>query len=183
MAGLLEIIVILWKSIHRSMENNKEAKVYTIDKFASVLPEYLKVFQVRWAPVWAGALQRRWCSFLPTCLALGLIWKEKAQPAPPVQGSWSPSHSSWGRRPLHAFLLLVPNTQRHVEGKHSAFWVLDPVWFAGNWEGGVCERQAAVAPAFWAVVGIRSTTSRYISEVLSYVFIIGSERTTCVTSI
>nr|XP_019598083.1 PREDICTED: condensin-2 complex subunit G2 isoform X2 [Rhinolophus sinicus] len=45
MAGLLEIIVILWKSIHRSMENNKEAKVYTIDKFASVLPEYLKVFQ------------------------------------------------------------------------------------------------------------------------------------------
>uniref|UniRef100_H0X5F2 Condensin-2 complex subunit G2 n=1 Tax=Otolemur garnettii TaxID=30611 RepID=H0X5F2_OTOGA len=44
MAGLLEIIVILWKSIHRSMENNKEARVYTINKFASVLPEYLKVF-------------------------------------------------------------------------------------------------------------------------------------------
>ncbi|KAK2097118.1 Condensin-2 complex subunit G2 [Saguinus oedipus] len=45
MAGLLEIIVILWKSIHRSMENNKDAKVYTINKFASVLPEYLKVFK------------------------------------------------------------------------------------------------------------------------------------------
>uniref|UniRef100_A0A8C0SL39 Non-SMC condensin II complex subunit G2 n=1 Tax=Canis lupus familiaris TaxID=9615 RepID=A0A8C0SL39_CANLF len=45
MAGLLEIIVILWKSIHRSMENNKEARVYTINKFASVLPEYLKVFK------------------------------------------------------------------------------------------------------------------------------------------
>ncbi|XP_060052856.1 condensin-2 complex subunit G2 isoform X2 [Erinaceus europaeus] len=45
MAGLLEVIVILWKSIHRSMENNKEAKVYTINKFASVLPEYLKVFE------------------------------------------------------------------------------------------------------------------------------------------
>ncbi|XP_059567286.1 condensin-2 complex subunit G2 isoform X1 [Myotis daubentonii] len=45
MAGLLEIIVILWKSIHRSMEKNKEARLYTIDKFASVLPEYLKVFQ------------------------------------------------------------------------------------------------------------------------------------------
>ncbi|XP_037372427.1 condensin-2 complex subunit G2 isoform X2 [Talpa occidentalis] len=44
MAGLLEIVVILWKSIHRSMENNKEAKVYTINKFASVLPEYLRVF-------------------------------------------------------------------------------------------------------------------------------------------
>ncbi|XP_036103386.1 condensin-2 complex subunit G2 isoform X2 [Molossus molossus] len=45
MAGLLEIVVILWKSIHRSMEKNKEARLYTIDKFASVLPEYLKVFQ------------------------------------------------------------------------------------------------------------------------------------------
>nr|XP_045016633.1 condensin-2 complex subunit G2 [Jaculus jaculus]XP_045016634.1 condensin-2 complex subunit G2 [Jaculus jaculus] len=45
MAGLLEIIVILWKSIHRSLENNKEAKVYTINKFASALPEYLKVFK------------------------------------------------------------------------------------------------------------------------------------------
>ncbi|XP_023603797.1 condensin-2 complex subunit G2 isoform X4 [Myotis lucifugus] len=45
MAGLLEIIVILWKSIHRSMEKSKEARLYTIDKFASVLPEYLKVFQ------------------------------------------------------------------------------------------------------------------------------------------
>uniref|UniRef100_A0A286XNQ2 Condensin-2 complex subunit G2 n=1 Tax=Cavia porcellus TaxID=10141 RepID=A0A286XNQ2_CAVPO len=45
MAGLLEIIVILWKSIHRSLENNKEVKVYTVNKFASVLPEYLKVFK------------------------------------------------------------------------------------------------------------------------------------------
>uniref|UniRef100_A0A250Y6Z2 Condensin-2 complex subunit G2 n=1 Tax=Castor canadensis TaxID=51338 RepID=A0A250Y6Z2_CASCN len=45
MAGLLETIVILWKSIHRSLESNKEAKVYTINKFASVLPEYLKVFK------------------------------------------------------------------------------------------------------------------------------------------
>ncbi|XP_055463527.1 condensin-2 complex subunit G2 [Psammomys obesus] len=45
MAGLLEIIVILWRSIHRSLENNKEARAYTISKFASVLPEYLKVFK------------------------------------------------------------------------------------------------------------------------------------------
>ncbi|XP_058390207.1 condensin-2 complex subunit G2 isoform X1 [Diceros bicornis minor] len=45
MAGLLEIVVILWKSIHKSMENNKEARVYTINKFASVLPEYLEVFK------------------------------------------------------------------------------------------------------------------------------------------
>lgn len=55
MAGLLEIIVILWKSIHRSLENNKEAKVYTVNKFASVLPEYLKVFKVS-----LGHLQARY---------------------------------------------------------------------------------------------------------------------------
>ena len=47
MSGLLEIVVILWKSIHRSLEKNKEARLYTVDKFACVLPEYLKVFQVR----------------------------------------------------------------------------------------------------------------------------------------
>ena len=51
MAGLLEIVVILWRSIHRSMENNKEAKVYTVSKFASMLPEYMKVFKVSLAPL------------------------------------------------------------------------------------------------------------------------------------
>ncbi|XP_040840295.1 condensin-2 complex subunit G2 isoform X2 [Ochotona curzoniae] len=45
MAGLLEVVVILWKSIHGSIENNKEAKIYTVNKFAAVLPEYLKVFK------------------------------------------------------------------------------------------------------------------------------------------
>ncbi|KAM5255154.1 condensin-2 complex subunit G2 [Ctenodactylus gundi] len=45
MAGLLEVIVILWKSIYSSLENNKEAKAYTVNKFASVLPEYLQVFK------------------------------------------------------------------------------------------------------------------------------------------
>lgn len=50
MAGLLEIVVILWRSIHRSLENNKEARVYTVDKFASVLPQYMRVFTVRRPP-------------------------------------------------------------------------------------------------------------------------------------
>nr|XP_033787484.1 condensin-2 complex subunit G2 isoform X1 [Geotrypetes seraphini]XP_033787486.1 condensin-2 complex subunit G2 isoform X1 [Geotrypetes seraphini]XP_033787487.1 condensin-2 complex subunit G2 isoform X1 [Geotrypetes seraphini] len=45
MAGLLEIIVILWKSIHKALDQNEEAKIYTISKFATVLPEYLKVFK------------------------------------------------------------------------------------------------------------------------------------------
>uniref|UniRef100_A0A8C2PA04 Condensin-2 complex subunit G2 n=1 Tax=Capra hircus TaxID=9925 RepID=A0A8C2PA04_CAPHI len=42
MAGLLEIVVILWRSIHRSLEDNKEARMYTVGKFASVLPQYMR---------------------------------------------------------------------------------------------------------------------------------------------
>ncbi|NWV57020.1 CNDG2 protein, partial [Daphoenositta chrysoptera] len=45
MASLLEITVILWRSIHRALDHNEDAKDYAIKKFASVLPEYFKVFQ------------------------------------------------------------------------------------------------------------------------------------------
>ncbi|XP_017584407.1 PREDICTED: condensin-2 complex subunit G2 isoform X2 [Corvus brachyrhynchos] len=45
MASLLEITVILWRSIYRALDHNEDAKDYAIRKFASVLPEYFKVFQ------------------------------------------------------------------------------------------------------------------------------------------
>ncbi|NXO63515.1 CNDG2 protein, partial [Phainopepla nitens] len=45
MASLLEITVILWRSIQKALDHNEDAKDYTIRKFASVLPEYFKVFQ------------------------------------------------------------------------------------------------------------------------------------------
>uniref|UniRef100_A0A8C6ZPP3 Condensin-2 complex subunit G2 n=1 Tax=Nothoprocta perdicaria TaxID=30464 RepID=A0A8C6ZPP3_NOTPE len=45
MASLLEIIVILWRSIHKSLDHNEDAKEYAIRKFAAVLPEYFKVFK------------------------------------------------------------------------------------------------------------------------------------------
>ncbi|NWH59852.1 CNDG2 protein, partial [Geococcyx californianus] len=45
MASLLEITVILWRSIHKALEHNEHAKDYAIRKFASVLPEYFKVFK------------------------------------------------------------------------------------------------------------------------------------------
>ncbi|XP_076829312.1 condensin-2 complex subunit G2 isoform X2 [Brachyhypopomus gauderio] len=45
MASLLEIVVILWNSVQKSLERNQEALSYTTAKFASVLPEYLRVFQ------------------------------------------------------------------------------------------------------------------------------------------
>ncbi|NXG56120.1 CNDG2 protein, partial [Hemiprocne comata] len=45
MASLLEITVILWKSIHKALDHNEDAKDYAIRKFASVLPEYFRVFK------------------------------------------------------------------------------------------------------------------------------------------
>ncbi|KAM9387522.1 condensin-2 complex subunit G2 [Phaethornis superciliosus] len=45
MASLLEITVILWKSIHKALDHNEDAKEYAIRKFASVLPEYFKEFK------------------------------------------------------------------------------------------------------------------------------------------
>lgn len=47
MASLLEITVILWRSIHKALDRNEEAKDYAIRKFASVLPEYFKIFKVK----------------------------------------------------------------------------------------------------------------------------------------
>ncbi|XP_048462087.1 condensin-2 complex subunit G2 [Rhincodon typus] len=44
MASLLEIIVILWKSIYKALNENEEANNYTISKFGTVLPEYFKTF-------------------------------------------------------------------------------------------------------------------------------------------
>nr|XP_034984741.1 condensin-2 complex subunit G2 isoform X1 [Zootoca vivipara] len=45
MAGLLEIIVILWRSIQKALNRNERAKNHIVRKFASVLSEYLKVFK------------------------------------------------------------------------------------------------------------------------------------------
>ncbi|KAJ6659329.1 hypothetical protein lerEdw1_019200 [Lerista edwardsae] len=45
MAGLLEVIVILWRSIHKALDRNEGAKNHIVRKFASVLSEYLKIFK------------------------------------------------------------------------------------------------------------------------------------------
>ena len=46
MARLLEIVVILWRSIQKSLLRNKDVMDYLVAKFATVLPEYLRFFQV-----------------------------------------------------------------------------------------------------------------------------------------
>ncbi|KAI1889174.1 hypothetical protein AGOR_G00176360, partial [Albula goreensis] len=45
MASLLEVVVILWRSVQKSLELNQEALQYTTSKFAAVVPEYFRVFQ------------------------------------------------------------------------------------------------------------------------------------------
>lgn len=46
MGGLLEVVVILWRSIHKALDRNEGAKNHIVKKFASVLGEYFKVFKV-----------------------------------------------------------------------------------------------------------------------------------------
>lgn len=46
MASLLEVVVILWRSIRKALELNKDALQYTTAKFGSVVPKYFNVFQV-----------------------------------------------------------------------------------------------------------------------------------------
>ncbi|KAM9417840.1 condensin-2 complex subunit G2 isoform 1-T2 [Salvelinus alpinus] len=45
MASLLEVVVILWRSIRKALELNKDALQYTTAKFGSVVPKYFNVFQ------------------------------------------------------------------------------------------------------------------------------------------
>ncbi|XP_062981944.1 condensin-2 complex subunit G2 [Elgaria multicarinata webbii] len=45
MAGLLEVIVILWRSIRKALDRNEGAKNHIVQKFATVIPEYLKIFK------------------------------------------------------------------------------------------------------------------------------------------
>lgn len=51
MSGLLEILVILWKTVASSLQKNKEAQKYMCAKFGSAIAKYFKVFTVRRAAV------------------------------------------------------------------------------------------------------------------------------------
>nr|XP_056713102.1 condensin-2 complex subunit G2 [Euleptes europaea] len=45
MGGLLEVVVILWRSICKSLDRNEGAKNHIVRKFASMLGEYFKIFK------------------------------------------------------------------------------------------------------------------------------------------
>lgn len=45
-ARLLEILVILWKSVQKALRQNEEAEKYTVAKFGSVLVKYFQALEV-----------------------------------------------------------------------------------------------------------------------------------------
>lgn len=46
MSGLLEVLVILWGSVKKPLEQNEEAQKYTFAKFGSVMSKYFQAFEV-----------------------------------------------------------------------------------------------------------------------------------------
>ena len=58
-ASLLEVLVVLWRSVQKALDHNKEAQRYTVAKFSSVMSKYFNTFEVRpggrtAAPWWRG---------------------------------------------------------------------------------------------------------------------------------
>lgn len=45
-AGLLEILVILWRSVQKALRQNEEAEKYTVAKFGSVVVKYFQALEV-----------------------------------------------------------------------------------------------------------------------------------------
>ncbi|XP_042255967.1 condensin-2 complex subunit G2 isoform X1 [Thunnus maccoyii] len=45
MSSLLEIVVILWRSVEKALKQNEEAQKYTIAKFGNVMSKYFTAFQ------------------------------------------------------------------------------------------------------------------------------------------
>ncbi|XP_053268370.1 condensin-2 complex subunit G2 isoform X1 [Pleuronectes platessa] len=44
-SGLLEVVVILWRSIEKALKQNKEAQQYTVAKFGNVMSKYFQTFE------------------------------------------------------------------------------------------------------------------------------------------
>lgn len=47
-ASLLEIVVILWRSVDKTLKQNEEAQKFTCAKFGSVMGKYFCAFEVNW---------------------------------------------------------------------------------------------------------------------------------------
>lgn len=47
---LLEVVVILWRSVEKGLKQNKEAQEYTFAKFGNVMSKYFQSFEVLQPP-------------------------------------------------------------------------------------------------------------------------------------
>ena len=45
-ASLLEVLVVLWRSVQKALDHNKEAQHYTLAKFGAVMSKYFNTFEV-----------------------------------------------------------------------------------------------------------------------------------------
>lgn len=45
-SGLLEVVVILWRSVEKALKQNEEAHKYTVAKFGNVMSKYFQTFEV-----------------------------------------------------------------------------------------------------------------------------------------
>lgn len=45
-SSLLEVVVILWRSVEKALKQNEEAQKYTFAKFGNVMSKYFQAFEV-----------------------------------------------------------------------------------------------------------------------------------------
>lgn len=45
-SGLLEVVVILWRSVEKALKQNEEAQKYIFAKFGNVISKYFQTFEV-----------------------------------------------------------------------------------------------------------------------------------------
>lgn len=46
-SSLLEVVVILWRSVEKALKQNEEAHKYTVAKFGNVMAKYFQAFKVK----------------------------------------------------------------------------------------------------------------------------------------
>ncbi|XP_068437822.1 condensin-2 complex subunit G2 isoform X2 [Clinocottus analis] len=98
-SSLLEIVVILWRSVEKSLKQNKEAQKYTFAKFGNVMSKYFQAFEDERCTV--PLIQM--ASFMPpaavptfSCGVLSRLRRMDSGAAPTQYGQLVDCMCSWG---------------------------------------------------------------------------------------
>ena len=67
---LLEVVVILWKSVEKALRQNEEAQKYTYAKFGNVIAKYFQTFEVLQPPCAIVSLSQLFFQLCEKCLDL-----------------------------------------------------------------------------------------------------------------